>query len=63
MKTKLEVSMPGEADRHFPVDTRAVIGKGPTADISLDVPGVIAQHFRVKLGTNDVDVAIGGRAS
>jgi len=58
MKTKLEVSIPGEADRHFPVDTRAVIGKGPTADISLDVPGVIAQHFRVKLGTNDVDVRL-----
>ena len=58
MKTKLEVSVPGEADRHFPVDTRAVVGKGPTADISLDVPGVIAQHFRVKLGTNDVDVRL-----
>ncbi|HEU4583173.1 MAG TPA: hypothetical protein VFS67_33160 [Polyangiaceae bacterium] len=58
MKTKLEVSVPGEADRHFPVDTRAVIGKGPTADISLDVPGVIAQHFRVKLGANDVDVRL-----
>jgi hypothetical protein len=58
MKTKLEVSIPGEADRHFPIDTRAVVGRGPTADISLDVPGVIAQHFRVKLGPNDVDVRL-----
>jgi hypothetical protein len=58
MKTKLEVSIPGDADRHFPVDTRAVVGKGPTADISLDTPGVIAQHFRVKLGTNDLDVRL-----
>jgi hypothetical protein len=58
MKTKLEVSLPGEPDRHFPIDTRAIIGKGPTADVSLDVPGVIAQHFRVKLGVNDVDVRL-----
>jgi hypothetical protein len=58
MKTKLEVSIPGEADRHFPIDTRAVVGKGPTADISLDVPGVSAQHFRVKLGTSDVDLRL-----
>jgi len=58
MKTKLEVSIPGEADRHFPIDTRAVVGKGPTADISLDVPGVIAQHFRVKLGPDDVDLRL-----
>jgi hypothetical protein len=58
MKTKLEVSIPGEADRHFPIDTRAVVGKGPTADISLDVPGVIAQHFRVKLGPNEVDLRL-----
>jgi|SRR6185295_13532808 len=58
MKTKLEVSIPGDADRHFPIDTRAVVGKGPTADISLDMPGVIAQHFRVKLGTNDLDVRL-----
>ena len=58
MKTKLEVSIPGEADRHFPIDTRAVVGKGPTADISLDVPGVIPQHFRVKLGPNDVDLRL-----
>jgi len=58
MKTKLEISIPGEADRHFPIDTRAVVGKGPTADISLDVPGVSAQHFRVKLGTSDVDLRL-----
>ena len=58
MKTKLEVSIPGEADRHFPIDTRAVVGKGPTADISLDIPGVVAQHFRVKLGTTDVDLRL-----
>jgi hypothetical protein len=58
MKTKLEVSLPGEPDRHFPIDTRAIIGKGPTADVSLDVPGIIAQHFRVKLGVNDVDVRL-----
>ena len=54
MKTKLEVSLPGEPDRHFPIDTRAIIGKGPTADVSLDVPGIIAQHFRVKLGVNEL---------
>src|SRR5262245_29960806 len=58
MKTKLEVSLPGEPDRHFPIDTRAIIGKGPTADVSLDVPGVTAQHFRVKLGPNEVDVRL-----
>jgi len=58
MKTKLEVSIPGDADRHFPIDTRAVVGKGATADISLDMPGVIAQHFRVKLGTDDLDLRL-----
>lgn len=58
MKTKLEVSLPGEADRHFPIETRAIIGKGPTADVSLDVPGIIAQHFRIKLGVSDVDVRL-----
>jgi hypothetical protein len=58
MKTKLEVSLPGEPDRHFPIDTRAIIGKGPTADVSLDVPGIIAQHFRVKLGVSEVDVRL-----
>ena len=56
MKTKLEVSIPGEADRHFPVDTRAVIGKGPTADISLDVPGVIG-HVGTVLGRNSINIA------
>ncbi len=58
MKTKLEISLPGEPDRHFPIDTRAIIGKGPTADVSLDVPGIIAQHFRIKLGVNDVDIRL-----
>jgi hypothetical protein len=64
MKTKLEVSVPGEPDRHFPIDTRAIVGKGSTADVSLDgAAGVMAQHFRVKLGPNDVDVRLapGGR--
>lgn len=58
MKTKLEVSLPGEPDRHFPIDTRAIVGKGPTADVSLDVPSIIAQHFRIKLGVNEVDVRL-----
>lgn len=58
MKTKLEVSLPGEPDRHIPIDTRAIVGKGPTADVSLDVPGIIAQHFRIKLGVSDVDVRL-----
>jgi hypothetical protein len=64
MKTKLEVSVPGEPDRHYPIDTRAIVGKGSTADVSLDgVSGVLGQHFRVKLGPNDVDVRLapGGR--
>lgn len=59
MKTKLEVTLPGDPDRHFPIDTRAIVGKGPTADVSLDdSPGVVAQHFRIKLGPNDVDVRL-----
>jgi len=59
MKTKLEVTLPGDPDRHFPIDTRAIVGKGPTADVSLDdSPGIIAQHFRIKLGPNDVDVRL-----
>jgi len=59
MKTKLEVTLPGDPDRHFPIDTRAIVGKGPTADVSLDdSPGVSAQHFRIKLGPNDVDVRL-----
>jgi hypothetical protein len=59
MKTKLQVSIPGEPDRNFPIDTRAVVGKGPTADVSLDlVPNVVKQHFRVKLGPKDLDVRL-----
>jgi len=59
MKTKLEVTVPGEPDRQFPIDTRAIVGKGPTADVSLDEsPGISAQHFRIKLGPNDVDVRL-----
>ena len=64
MKAKLQVTLPGEADRHFPIDTRAIVGKGPTADVSLDnAPGVVKQHFRVKLGPNDLDVRLAPGAS
>lgn len=59
MKTKLQVTVPGEPDRHYPIDTRAIIGKGPTADVSLDqAVAVSKQHFRIKLGPNDLDVRI-----
>lgn len=64
MKTKLQVSVPGEPDRHYPVNTRAIVGKGPTADVSLDsMPNVVKQHFRIKLGPNDVDVKLAPGAS
>ncbi len=58
MKTKLQVTVPGEPDRHYSVDTRAIVGKGPAADVSLDHAGVSQQHFRIKLGANNLDVRI-----
>lgn len=64
MKAKLQVTLPGEPDRHFPIDTRAIVGKGPTADVSLDnAPGVVKQHFRVKLGADGLDVRLAPGAS
>jgi hypothetical protein len=59
MKTKLQVTVPGEPDRHYPIDTRAIVGKGPTADVSLDHAAAVGkQHFRIKLGPTDLDVRI-----
>jgi hypothetical protein len=58
MKTKLEVSLPGEGSRYHPIEERTIVGSGSTADIALDVPGVTPQHFRIKLMPKHLDIRL-----
>jgi hypothetical protein len=58
MQTRLEVAIPGEGSRYYPIEQRSVIGASADADVVLGVPGVAQHHFRLELGPGHVDVRL-----
>ena len=58
MRTQLEIAIAGRASQSHPIERSVVIGAGPGADVVVTAPGVEAQHFRLVLGSRQLELRL-----